>query len=129
MSPLHAPLEETPAAASVFVPSTVAMDGTQVVSVDPVTDKRNAFLSLVFWPLSPPILATPGPSHARAPMEVASTPCWSGRIMKQNQKRKDATTQELLAHTLGPMSTYASVLVDSVGPPSAEVCRRAVSFS
>jgi hypothetical protein len=47
-SPLHAPLEETPAAASVFVPSTVAMDGTQVVSEDPVADKRNAFLSLVF---------------------------------------------------------------------------------
>jgi hypothetical protein len=27
------------------------------------------------------------------------------------------------------MSTHASVLVDSVGPPSAEVCRTAVSFS
>jgi hypothetical protein len=80
--PLHAPLEETPAAASVFVPSTVAMDGTQVVPEEPVTDKRNAFLSLVFRPLSPPILATPGPRRARAPMEVASTPCRSGRIAK-----------------------------------------------
>jgi hypothetical protein len=26
------------------------------------------------------------------------------------------------------MSTHASVLVDSVGPPSAEVCRTAPSF-
>jgi hypothetical protein len=26
------------------------------------------------------------------------------------------------------MSTHASVLVDSVGPPSAEVCRAATSF-
>jgi hypothetical protein len=29
----------------------------------------------------------------------------------------------------GLMSTHASVLVDSVGPPSAEVCRAAASFS
>jgi hypothetical protein len=29
---------------------------------------------------------------------------------------------------LGLMSTHASVLVDSVGPPSAEVCRAAASF-
>jgi hypothetical protein len=28
----------------------------------------------------------------------------------------------------GLMSTHASVLVDSVGPPSAEVCRAAASF-
>jgi hypothetical protein len=28
----------------------------------------------------------------------------------------------------GVMSTHASVLVDSVGPPSAEVCRAAASF-
>jgi hypothetical protein len=27
------------------------------------------------------------------------------------------------------ISTHASVLVDSVGPPSAEVCRAAASFS
>jgi hypothetical protein len=26
------------------------------------------------------------------------------------------------------LSTHASVLVDSVGPPSAEVCRAATSF-
>jgi hypothetical protein len=26
------------------------------------------------------------------------------------------------------MSTHASILVDSVGPPSAEVCRTATSF-
>jgi hypothetical protein len=26
------------------------------------------------------------------------------------------------------MSTHASILVDSVGPPSAEVCRTAASF-
>jgi hypothetical protein len=26
------------------------------------------------------------------------------------------------------MSTHASILVDSVGPPSAEVCRAAASF-
>jgi hypothetical protein len=98
---LQAPLQEIPAAAaaSVYVPSTVAMEGTQVVSEDPITDKRNAFLSLVFWPLPPPILATPGPRCTHAPIEVATTPRRSGRIEKQ--KRKDATTQELLAHTLG----------------------------
>jgi hypothetical protein len=28
----------------------------------------------------------------------------------------------------GVMSTHASVLVDSVGPPSAEICRAAASF-
>jgi hypothetical protein len=33
----------------------------------------------------------------------------------------------LLDNTL--MSTHASVLIDSVGPPSAEVCRAAASFS
>jgi hypothetical protein len=27
------------------------------------------------------------------------------------------------------MSTHASILVDSVGPPSAEICRAAASFS
>jgi hypothetical protein len=27
------------------------------------------------------------------------------------------------------MSTHASILIDSVGPPSAEVCRTAASFS
>jgi hypothetical protein len=27
------------------------------------------------------------------------------------------------------MSTHASILVDNVGPPSAEVCRTAASFS
>jgi hypothetical protein len=32
-------------------------------------------------------------------------------------------------HNVGPlMSMHASVLVDSVGPPSAEVCRTATSF-
>jgi hypothetical protein len=106
-SPLHAPLEETPSAASVFVPSTVAMDGTQVLLVDPVADKRNAFLSWVFRPLSPPILPTPGPRRARALMEVESIPCWSGRIAKQKQMCKDATTQELLACTLGLMEENA----------------------
>jgi hypothetical protein len=33
---------------------------------------------------------------------------------------------EILLGTM--MSTHASVLVDSVGPPSAEVCRTAASF-
>jgi hypothetical protein len=99
--PLQAPLEEIPVVASVFVPSTVALEDTQVDPEDSAADKRNAFLSLVFWPLPPPILATPGPRRARAPIEVATTPHRSGRIEKQKQKRKDATTQELLARTLG----------------------------
>jgi hypothetical protein len=100
-SPLQAPLEEITAAASVFVPSTVAMEGTQVDPEDSATDKQNAFLLLVFWPLPPLILAMPGPRRARAPLEVATTPRRSGRIEKQKQKRKDTTTQELLARTLG----------------------------
>jgi hypothetical protein len=33
-----------------------------------------------------------------------------------------------MAGDWGVMSTHASVLVDSVGPPSAEVCRTAASF-
>jgi hypothetical protein len=104
---LQAPLEEitAAAAASVCVPSTVAMEGTQVVSEDPFTDKRNAFLSLVFRPLPPPILATPGPRRARAPIEVATTPRRSGRIEKQ--KRKDATTQELPVRTWGILEESA----------------------
>jgi hypothetical protein len=99
---LHELSEEIPA-----VPSTVATEGIQVVSDDPVADKRNAFLSLVFRPLPPPILATPGPRGARAPMEEASTPRRSGRIEKLKLKRKDATTQELLTHALGLLEENA----------------------
>lgn len=96
---LHDPLE---AAANVLVPSTVATEGIQVDPGDPIADKRNAFFSLVFRPVPPPILATPAPRRARAPKEVAITPRRSGRIEKRKQKRKDAvnayktsTTQEL----------------------------------
>jgi hypothetical protein len=92
-SPLQAPLEEIPTTASVFVPSTVAMEDTQVDPEDSAADKRNAFLSLVFRPLPQPILATSGTRRARAPIEVATTPRRSGRIEKQKQKRKDATTR------------------------------------
>jgi hypothetical protein len=53
---LHEPLE---AAANVLVPSTVATEGIQVDPGDPIADKRNAFFSLVFRPVPPPILATP----------------------------------------------------------------------
>jgi hypothetical protein len=107
-SPLQAPLEEIPAAAaSVFAPSTVALEDSQVDPEDSAADKRNAFLSLVFRPLPPPILATPGPRRARAPLEVATTPRRSGRIEKQKQKRKDATTQELLARSLGLLEENA----------------------
>jgi hypothetical protein len=98
-SPLQAPLEEIPVVACVSIPSTVAMESTLVDPKDSTADNRNAFLSLVFWPLPSPILATPGPRRVRAPIEVATTPCRSDRIEKQ--KRKDATTQELLARTLG----------------------------
>jgi hypothetical protein len=106
-SPLQAPLEETPAAACVSIPSTVAMEGTHVDPKDSAADKRNAFLSLVFRPLSPPILAMPGPRRVCPPNEVATTPRRSGRIEKQKQKRKDATTQELLARTLGLLEENA----------------------
>jgi hypothetical protein len=101
MLSLQAPLEEIPAIASVFIPSIVATKGIKVDLEDPVAVKHNAFLSLVFWPLPPPILATPGPRRARAPMEVATTPCRSCGIEKQKQKQKDGTTQELLGCTLG----------------------------
>jgi hypothetical protein len=37
--------------------------------------------------------------------------------------------ERVLAGASALMSTHASVLVDSVGPPSAEVCRTAASFS
>jgi hypothetical protein len=101
MSLLQAPLEEIPAIASVFVPSAAATEGIQVDPEDPIVVKHNAFLSLVSQPLPSPILATSGPRRARAPMEVATTPRRSCRIEKQKQKRKDGTTQELLARTLG----------------------------
>jgi hypothetical protein len=91
MSSLHAPLE-VPAATSVFVPSTVATEDIQVDPEDPIVVKRNAFLSLVFRPLPLPILATPGPRRARAPMEVATTPRWICRIEKQKRKQKDGKT-------------------------------------
>jgi hypothetical protein len=90
MSPLQTPLEEIPAIASVFVPSTVATKGIKVDPEDPVAVKHNAFLSLVFRPLPPPIIATPGPRRAHAPMEVATIPCWSCGIKKYKQKRKNA---------------------------------------
>jgi hypothetical protein len=35
---------------------------------------------------------------------------------------------EAIEQAIWLMSTHASVLVDSVGPPSAEVCRTAASF-
>jgi hypothetical protein len=40
-------------------------------------------------------------------MEVATTPRRSCRIEKQKQKRKDGTTQELLARTLGLLEENA----------------------
>jgi hypothetical protein len=107
MLPLHGPLEEISVDASVVVPSTVAIEDIQVDPEDPVADKRNAFLSLVFRPLPPLILATPGSRRVHAPMEVATTPRRNARIEKQKRKRKDATTQELLARTLGLLEENA----------------------
>jgi hypothetical protein len=37
-------------------------------------------------------------------------------------------TSPVIALEKSLMSTHASILVDSVGPPSVEVCRTAVSF-
>jgi hypothetical protein len=79
------------------------MEGTHVDPKDSAADKRNDFLSLVFRPLPPHILATSGPRSVCAPIEVATTPHWSGRI----EKRKDATTQELLVRTLGLLEENA----------------------
>jgi hypothetical protein len=90
LPPLLAPLEEIPDAT--LVPSTVAIEGIQVDLEDPIANKSNAFLSLVFRPLPPPILATPGPRCVRAPLEVATTPHRSVRIEKRKQKRKETMT-------------------------------------
>jgi hypothetical protein len=100
MSPLCEPLEEIPAP-SVVVPETVPAEDIQVDPGDPAADKLNVFLSSIFRPAPPPILASPPSRRARAPKEVATTPRRSGRIEKQKQSRKDATTQELLARVLG----------------------------
>jgi hypothetical protein len=47
------------------------------------------------------------------------------------KKRKNSIYKEnwpkIIQHD-AMMSTHASILVDSVGPPSAEVCRTAASF-
>ena len=40
----------------------------------------------------------------------------------------NAIFEDLLQLFRDVMSTHASILVDSVGPPSAEVCRTAASF-
>jgi hypothetical protein len=58
------------------------MEGTQVVPEDPVADKRNTFLSLVFQQPPSPILDTSGPRRARAHVQVATIPRQSGRIEK-----------------------------------------------
>jgi hypothetical protein len=100
-------LEEISIDTNVVVPSTLATEDIQVDPEDPVADKRNAFLSLVFRPLPPPILATPGSRCVRAPTEVATTPHQSARIEKQKRKRKDTTTQELLARSLGLLEENA----------------------
>jgi hypothetical protein len=88
MSSLGSPLEEISAAASVVVPSTVATEGIQVVTEDPITDMRNAFLSLVFGPLPPPILAMPGSRRTRAPTEVATTV-----VASRNRSRSERMLQ------------------------------------
>ncbi|KAM0862406.1 hypothetical protein ACQ4PT_045290 [Festuca glaucescens] len=106
MSPLCEPLEEIPAP-SVVVPETVPAEDIQVDPGDPAADKLNVFLSSVFRPAPPPILASPPSRRARAPKEVATTPRRSGRIEKQKQSRKDATTQELLARVLGVLKENA----------------------
>lgn len=100
------PLEEIPVA-SILVPSTAATEDIQVEPRDPIADKRNAFLSLVFCPVPPPTLATSAPRRDCAPKEVATTPRRSGRIEKQKQKRKDVTTQELLARAWGLLEEKA----------------------
>jgi hypothetical protein len=48
---------------------------------------------------------------------------WRGANMKKEHVVSGLVDQGALL-----MSTHASVLVDSVGPPSAEVCRTAASF-
>jgi hypothetical protein len=105
MKLLLAPSEEILVAA--FVPQTMAIKGSQVDLEDPITEKHNAFLSLVSRPLPPPILATLGPRPVRAPLEVATTPRRSGRIKKQKHKRKEAITQEFLTRTLGLLEKNA----------------------
>jgi hypothetical protein len=98
LPPLLAPLEQIPDAT--LVPSTIAIEGTQVDVEDPIADKRNDFLSLVFRPFPLPIFATTGPRHVCVPLEVATTPHRSVRIEKRKQKRKEATTQGFFMRTL-----------------------------
>jgi len=99
------PLVEIPAA--IVVSSTTAVaEAIQVDPEDSITDKCNAFLSSVFRPVPPPILATPAPRRARAPKEVATTPRRSDCIEKK--KRKDAanacstSTTEVACTGFGP---------------------------
>ncbi|KAM0903629.1 hypothetical protein ACQ4PT_018519 [Festuca glaucescens] len=92
MSLSHENSEEIPAA-SVIPPATAPMEIYQVDPRDPIADKCNAFLSSVFRPVPPPILATPAPRHARAPKEVATTPRQSGRIEKQKQMEERSMLQ------------------------------------
>jgi hypothetical protein len=49
------------------------------------------------------------------------------RKLPEDRKRAGGGPEAALTHRW-LMSTHASILVDSVGPPSAEVCRAAASF-
>jgi hypothetical protein len=67
------------------------------------------------------------------PPDIALPPIYSPRWEKP--KGPNSFPENILqdaaivdARSGGLMSTHASVLVDSVGPPSAEVCRAAASF-
>jgi hypothetical protein len=52
-----------------------------------------------------------------------------GSQVATEQVDKEEIATNFYLHLLGTlMSTHASILVDSVGPPSAEVCRTAASF-
>jgi hypothetical protein len=84
------------------------------------------------------------------PLQARVSKLWSysgskdlSRVSKQDPEKKDLDKRVRFLTTLtkekeipaltadffdSMMSTHASVLVDSVGPPSAEVCRAAASF-
>jgi hypothetical protein len=53
---------------------------------------------------------------------------WRQRVAGVRRRGRRALDVQKIGQERGLMSTHASVLVDSVGPPSAEVCRTAASF-
>jgi hypothetical protein len=98
-------------------------------SAEVCPSKRDQSLVAQLSDLSRPHFLGVGPSHWSKPITAFSVQ----RMPTQFTHSRlcpwySPPTMKYLGASCGLMSTHASVLVDSVGPPSAEACRAAASF-